>query len=87
MKVVYDEFNNAEEAYARLSLGGYSYDVFNLGIEVMYKALKANLLEKLDHRKIPNIKYRSVDHGITQDQISRGNRSKRLWNSIYVGYD
>lgn len=55
VKVVYDEFNNAEEAYARLSLGGYSYDVFNLGIEVMYKALKANLLEKLDHRKIPNI--------------------------------
>ncbi len=55
VNTIYDEYNNAEEAYNKLSLGGYLYDMYNLGTEVVYKAIKNNLIIKLDHSKIPNI--------------------------------
>ncbi|MEZ0290010.1 MAG: extracellular solute-binding protein [Sulfolobales archaeon] len=55
VRVVYDEYNSAEEAYAKLSLGGYSYDVFNLGTEVIYKAVKNKYIIRLDLSQIPNI--------------------------------
>ncbi|MCC6061762.1 MAG: extracellular solute-binding protein [Desulfurococcales archaeon] len=54
--IVYDEFNNADEAYAKLSIGGYLYDVYNLGIEVIYKALKNKYVIELVHNKISNMK-------------------------------
>jgi spermidine/putrescine-binding protein len=56
VNTIYDEFNSAEEAYNKLSLGGYFYDVYNLGTEVIYKAIKNKLIIKLDHNKIPNLK-------------------------------
>ena len=56
LNIIYDEFNSAEEAYNKLSLGTYLYDVYNLGTEVIYKAIKNKYIDKLELSKIPNIK-------------------------------
>jgi len=56
-KVRIDHFESLEEMMAKLQSGGASqYDLICLGDYVFPAAMSLNLVEKLDHSKIPNLK-------------------------------
>ena len=56
-EIVYDSFASNEEMYAKIKAGGGGYDVvFPSGDHVSIMK-KEGLLLKLDHSKIPNLKY------------------------------
>jgi len=57
IKVKLDFFENLEEMMAKLQAGGISqYDIVDLGDYNVPAALKLNLIQPLDHSKIPNLK-------------------------------
>jgi spermidine/putrescine transport system substrate-binding protein len=55
VKVIYDEYESAEEAYAKLQYGGGGYDVVVLTDQFLTQAVKKNLIRPLDKSKIPNL--------------------------------
>ena len=56
-KVVIDIFDSNEFMYSKLKAGGTGYDVI-LPTTYMAKVMfDQNMLEKLDHSKLPNLKY------------------------------
>ena len=56
VKVIYDEFEAAEEAWSKLLIGGGGYDIIVLTDSYVPEAIKRKLILKIDHSKIPNIK-------------------------------
>lgn len=55
-KVTYDVYGNNEELLAKLEAGNGGFDVIQPSDYMVTTLLKLNMLEPLDHKKIPNIK-------------------------------
>jgi spermidine/putrescine-binding protein len=55
IKVVYDEYEAAEEAWAKLSVGGGGYDVIVIAHTHVRLAIERGLVRALDKSLIPNI--------------------------------
>lgn len=54
-KVVYDEYEAAEEAWAKLQVGGGGYDIIILTDSYLKDAVEKGLVRRIDHNKIPNL--------------------------------
>ena len=63
-------FATNDELFAKLRAGNPGFDVIVPGSEFVERMIKANLLEPLDHAKIPNIKNIAPD--IALGEIIRG---------------
>ncbi|MEF9853606.1 MAG: spermidine/putrescine ABC transporter substrate-binding protein [Hydrogenoanaerobacterium sp.] len=57
IKVNYTTFASNEELYARLKSGGAQYDVVIPSDYMIAKFIREGMLEKLDKKNIPNVKY------------------------------
>jgi len=57
VKVVLDYFASNEDMFAKLMAGGSGYDIVFPSQDYASIMIKQNMLEKLDHAKIPNLKY------------------------------
>lgn len=57
IRVVYDEYESAEEAWPYLKAGGGGYDVIIVAHYNVKIAIEQGLLQKLDKSKIPNLAY------------------------------
>ncbi len=55
VKIIYDEYEAAEEAWAKLKAGGGDYDVMIIAHSYVGLAKQMGLLLPLDHDKIPNL--------------------------------
>ena len=56
-KVVYDAYSSNEEMFAKLKAGGLGYDIVFPSGDFTKIMINEGMLEKLDKRKLPNIKY------------------------------
>ncbi|MEM1873108.1 MAG: spermidine/putrescine ABC transporter substrate-binding protein [Acidilobaceae archaeon] len=57
IRVVYDEFESAEEAWAKLIAGGGGYDLIVLAHTHLKLAIDRGLLQRIDKNQIPNLAY------------------------------
>ncbi len=57
VKVVYDEFEAAEEAWAKLKAGGGGYDLIIIAHSYVRLAIERGLVQPLNKELIPNLKY------------------------------
>ena len=55
VKIIYDEYEAAEEAWAKLKAGGGDYDVMIIAHSYVGLAKQLGLLLPLNHEKIPNL--------------------------------
>ncbi len=55
IKVVYDEYEAAEEAWPKLKAGGAGYDLIIIAHSYVKLAAEKGLIQKLDKTKIPNL--------------------------------
>ncbi|MEB3860568.1 MAG: PotD/PotF family extracellular solute-binding protein, partial [Desulfurococcales archaeon] len=55
VRVIYDEFEAAEEAWAKLKVGGAGYDLIIIAHSYVKLAIEQGLVKKLDKSKIPNL--------------------------------
>ena len=54
IEVVYDEYEAAEEAYAKLQLGGGGYDLVVLTDSYLPEAIRRGLIQRIDHGRLSN---------------------------------
>jgi spermidine/putrescine transport system substrate-binding protein len=57
IEVVLDEFASNEEMYAKLTAGGFGYDVTIPSGDFVSIMIREGMLEKIDKSKVPNFKY------------------------------
>jgi spermidine/putrescine transport system substrate-binding protein len=62
VKVVYDEFASNEDMFAKLKAGGSGYDVVFPSGDYVSIMIKENMLEKIDHTKLSNM--RNIDPAV-----------------------
>uniref|UniRef100_A0A7J3X6C0 Spermidine/putrescine ABC transporter substrate-binding protein n=3 Tax=Thermofilum pendens TaxID=2269 RepID=A0A7J3X6C0_THEPE len=87
VEVVYDEYESAEEAFAKLKLGGGGYDVIVLTDQYVTQAIKQGLLRPLDKSLIPNLA--NVDSFFIENYFDPGlNYSVPYsWGTTGIGYN
>jgi len=56
VKVNRDEYSSSEEMYSKISSGSTNYDLVQPTDNIVDLIIRQNLLQKLDHSKLPNIK-------------------------------
>jgi spermidine/putrescine transport system substrate-binding protein len=56
VKVIYDEFASNEDMHAKIKVGGGAYDVVFPSGDYVSIMMHQNMLEEIDHSKIPNLK-------------------------------
>jgi spermidine/putrescine-binding protein len=66
-----DEYSSNEEMYAKLSAGGAAYDLAQPTDYIIGLMIRQDLLGKLDHSKLPNIK--NFDEGWMDKSFDPGN--------------
>ena len=68
--IVYDVYSSNEEMYTKLKAGGKGYDLVFPSGDYVSIMVKGNMAEKLDHSKIPNLKYldNNIIRKITYDR-------------------
>ena len=71
VKLNRDEYSSNEEMYAKLSAGGTAYDLAQPTDYIIGLMIRQELLEKLDHAKLPNMK--NFDAGWMNKSFDPGN--------------
>jgi len=87
VEVVYDEYESADEAFAKLKLGGGGYDVIVLTDQYVPQAIKQGLIRPLDKSLIPNLA--NVDSFFFENRFDPGLRYSVPygWGTTGVGYN
>ncbi|MCS7106861.1 MAG: spermidine/putrescine ABC transporter substrate-binding protein [Acidilobaceae archaeon] len=86
IKVIYDEFEAAEEAWAKLSAGGGGYDLIFLAHTYLQLAIERGLVRELDKGKIANIK--NLDPRVSRYPVDPENRYSvpYMWGTTGIAY-
>ena len=86
-KVIYDEYESAEEAYAKLQYGGGGYDVVVLTDQFIQQAVKRNLIRPLDKSRIPNLS--NIDPLFYNNKFDPGLNYAipYAWGTTGIGYN
>ncbi len=71
IKLNRDEYSSNEEMYAKLSAGGAAYDLAQPTDYIIGLMIRQDLLQELDHSKLPNIK--NFDEGWMNKSFDPGN--------------
>ncbi len=87
IKVVYSEYANNEEMYAKVEPGNVSYDVIFPSDYMVEKMINKDLLEKLDFSKIPN--YENIDERFKNLQYDPNNEYSipYMWGTVGIVYN
>jgi spermidine/putrescine transport system substrate-binding protein len=64
VRVIYDEFASNEDMYAKIKAGGAGYDIVFPSGDYVSIMIQQDMLEKIDHAKIPNLK--NIDPAVLQ---------------------
>ena len=88
IKVVYSIFESNESMFAKVKmLGGKGYDVIFPSSYFVDLMRKADLLQKLDHAKLPNLK--NLDPALLDQPYDPGNQHSipYMWGSLGLAYN
>ncbi len=87
IKVIYSEYANNEEMYAKVEQGNVSYDVIFPSDYMVEKMINNDLLEKLDYSKIPN--YENIDAEFKNLQYDKNNEYSipYMWGTVGIVYN
>ena len=55
IKVIYETFETNEDMYAKIAMGGSSYDVIFPSDYMIERMIQENLLQKINWENIPNV--------------------------------
>ena len=72
IKLNRDEYSSNEEMYAKISAGGTAYDLVQPTDYIIGLMIRQNLLQELDHAKMPNMK--NFDAGWMDQDFDPGNK-------------
>ncbi|MEN3000097.1 MAG: spermidine/putrescine ABC transporter substrate-binding protein [Acidilobaceae archaeon] len=86
IRVIYDEFEAAEEAWAKLSAGGGGYDVIVLAHTFLQLAVERGLLRELDKGMLSNVK--NLDPRVSRYPVDSENRYAipYMWGTTGIAY-
>jgi len=87
VSVVYDEYESAEEAYAKIQLGGGGYDVVVLTDQFVPQAARKGLIAPLDKSRIPNLA--NIDPFFLNNKFDPGlsYAVPYAWGTTGIGYN
>jgi len=87
VEVIYDEYESADEAFAKLKLGGGGYDVIVLTDQYVTQAIKQGLVRPLDKSLIPNLA--NVDSFFLENHFDPGLKYSVPygWGTTGIGYN
>nr|WP_302597600.1 spermidine/putrescine ABC transporter substrate-binding protein [uncultured Cellulosilyticum sp.] len=87
IKVVYSEYANNEEMYAKVEQGNVSYDVIFPSDYMVEKMINNDLLEKLDLAQIPN--YENIDARFKDLPYDANNEYSipYMWGTVGIVYN
>lgn len=86
IRVIYDEFEAAEEAWAKLSVGGGGYDVIFIAHTYLRLAIERDLVLELDKGRLPNLK--NLDPKIARHPADPENKFSvpYMWGTTGIAY-
>ncbi|MEM7239624.1 MAG: spermidine/putrescine ABC transporter substrate-binding protein [Pseudomonadota bacterium] len=86
IEVQYDLFADNDELFAKLKNGNPGYDLIVPTNDYVERMIIADMIEPLDHSKIPNMK--NIDPGFVDPAFDPGRKFSMpyMWGSIGVGY-
>lgn len=86
--VQYDLFANNEELFAKLQTGNPGYDVIFPSDYMVATMISRNMLEVVDHSKIPNLANVDPDPNFTNPTFNPGLKYgvPYMWGTIGIGY-
>ncbi|MEM0988732.1 MAG: spermidine/putrescine ABC transporter substrate-binding protein [Pseudomonadota bacterium] len=86
VNVQYDLFADNDELFAKLKNGNPGYDLIVPTNDYVERMIVANMLEELDHSKVPNIS--NIDPAFMDPAFDPGRKYSLpyMWGSIGVGY-
>ena len=76
-------FATNDELFAKLRAGNPGFDVIVPGSEFVQRMIQANMLDELDHAKIPNIK--NVSRGVPHRRTLRS--GPQIQHALYLARD
>lgn len=57
MKLIYDTIESTDELMAKFKAGAAGYDLVNIGVGQIDELVDGNLIQPINHKKVPNFKY------------------------------
>jgi spermidine/putrescine transport system substrate-binding protein len=88
IKVQYDLYANNEELFAKLKAGNPGYDVIFPSDYMVESMIATNMLEEIDHAKIPNIKHIDPNPNFSNPAFNPGLKFgvPYFWGTMGIGY-
>ncbi len=88
IKAQYDLFANNEELFAKLKAGNPGYDIIFPSDYMVESMIKANMLEAIDHSKIPNMKHIDPNPNFSNPSFNPGLKYgvPYMWGTQGIGY-
>lgn len=89
IKVVYDEFEENEEMYAKIKANAVSYDVVCPSDYMIQRMIDDKLVLKLDYKNIPNIKNIDTQYLKSSEEFDPGNLYSvpYCWGTLGILYN
>ncbi|MFQ5783717.1 MAG: PotD/PotF family extracellular solute-binding protein [Alphaproteobacteria bacterium] len=86
VEVQYDLYANLEEMYAKFQEGNPGYDVIFPSDYMIETMIAADMLEEIDHSRIPNFKH--IDPNFLNPSFDPGDKHNvpYFWGSVGIGY-
>ena len=69
IKVTYDNYDSEESIQSKLLAGSSGYDVVSHSSSAVARLLPANILQKLDKSKLPNLKHIMDSYSINSEKV------------------
>ncbi|MGX7108709.1 ABC transporter substrate-binding protein [Facklamia miroungae] len=85
--VVYETFDSNEAMLTKIQQGGTNYDLIGPSEYMVENMLELNLLEEIDHDKLPNLKH--IDKKFLDQSFDPGNQYSvpYFWGTLGILYD
>ena len=88
IKVQYDLFANNEELFAKLQAGNPGYDLIFPSDYMVEAMIATNMLEEIDHARIPNMKHIDPNPNFSDPGFNPGLKFgvPFMWGTMGIGY-
>ena len=87
IKVNYSTYATNEELYAKLKLGGTSYDIIIPSDYMISRMIKDGMLEKINYENIPNIKYIGEEYKSKEYDPNNEYSVPYTWGTVGIIYN
>jgi len=86
IKVIYDEYESTEEAWAKLKVGGAGYDVVIMAYTHIKLAIDQGLVRKLNKTRIPNLMNLDPEISVNPADPTQEYTVPYMWGTTGIAY-